>query len=150
MISRRNGWRAETPATGGRATVPAAPTDDRGSVTAELAVALPVLVLLLIAALSSVNAVLLDLRCFDAAREAARAAARGEAGVAAGERVAPPGAVVSVQVRGDEVQAVVRMTVEPLGGRLPGFDIAATAIAAVEPTPAAWPDASPPIDPGPP
>ncbi len=49
---------------------------DRGSVTAELAVALPALVLLLLAGLTAVQAVTVQLRCVDAAREAARAAAR--------------------------------------------------------------------------
>ncbi|MDP9241529.1 MAG: pilus assembly protein, partial [Actinomycetota bacterium] len=51
---------------------------DGGSVTAELATALPVLVFLLAVALGAVGAVTAQLRCVDAAREGARAAARGE------------------------------------------------------------------------
>jgi Tfp pilus assembly protein PilX len=106
---------------------------DRGSVTAELAVALPVLVLLLLAGLTSVNAVATQMRCVDAAREAARAQARGEPGVAAGERAAPTGATVAVSAVGDTVRATVVAVAHPLGGRLPGFTVRAEAVAAVEP-----------------
>ncbi|MCW2639352.1 MAG: mucin-associated surface protein [Dactylosporangium sp.] len=101
--------------------------------TAELAVALPVLLLLLLAGLTSVNAVATKLRCVDAAREAARAEARGEPGVAAGERAAPGGAVVTVDGPGDVIRATVRTVVHPLGGRLPGLSIEAYAVAAREP-----------------
>jgi hypothetical protein len=107
---------------------------DRGSVTAELAVALPVLMLLFLAGLTSVDAVAVKMRCVDAAREAARAQARGEAGVEAGGRAAPDGAGVSVSVDGDTVRATVRTVVRPLGNRLPGFVIEAYAVAAVEPS----------------
>jgi Flp pilus assembly protein TadG len=102
-------------------------------VTAELAVALPVLLLLLLAGLTSVNAVATKLRCVDAAREAARATARGESGLAAGGRAAPDGAVISVDGSGDVVRATVRAVARPLGGRLPGFSIEAYAVAAREP-----------------
>jgi Flp pilus assembly protein TadG len=108
-------------------------SSDRGSVTAELAVALPVLLLLLLAGLTSVNAVATKMRCVDAAREAARAEARGEPGVATGERAAPDGAVVTVDGQGDVVRAAVRTVVRPLGGRLPGFPVEAYAVAAREP-----------------
>ncbi len=106
---------------------------DRGSVTAELAVALPVLVLLLLAGLTSVNAVATQMRCVDAAREAARAQARGEPGAAAGERAAPAGATVAVSADGDTVRATVVAVAYPLGDRLPGFKVRAEAVAAVEP-----------------
>jgi hypothetical protein len=108
-------------------------SSDRGSVTAELAVALPVLLLLLLAGLASVNAVATKLRCVDAAREAARAEARGEPGVAAGQRAAPGGAVVTVDGQGDVVRATVRIVARPLGGRLPGVTVEAYAVAAREP-----------------
>jgi Flp pilus assembly protein TadG len=108
-------------------------SSDRGSVTAELATALPVLLLLLLAGLTSVNAVTTKLRCVDAAREAARAEARGEPGVAAGQRAAPDGAVVSVGGDGDLVRATVRTVAHPFGGRLPGFSVEAYAVAAREP-----------------
>jgi Flp pilus assembly protein TadG len=106
---------------------------DRGSATAELAAALPVLMLLLFAALAAVNAVTVKMRCVDAAREAARAEARGESGIAAGQRSAPEGAAVSVGVDGDTVRATVRSPAPLLGTRLPGFTVTADAVAAVEP-----------------
>jgi Flp pilus assembly protein TadG len=105
---------------------------ERGSVTAELAVALPVLVLLMLAGLTSVNAVGIKLRCVDAAREAARAEARGEPGTAAGQRAAPEGASISVSGDADTVRATVRAVAHPLGGRLPGFTVEADAVAARE------------------
>jgi hypothetical protein len=106
---------------------------DRGSATAELAVALPVLVLLLLAGLTAVNAVATKLRCVDAAREAARVQARGEAGAAAGRRAAPDGADVTVGVDGDTVRARVRAVAHPLGIGLPGITVEAYAVAALEP-----------------
>ncbi len=106
---------------------------DEGSATAELAVSLPALVLMVFTALTAVTAVRTQLECVDAAREAARAAARGESAVPAGARVAPDGASVSVASGGDTVRATVRVRVHPLGGRLPGIDVSATAVAAVEP-----------------
>jgi Flp pilus assembly protein TadG len=106
---------------------------DRGSATAELAVCLPALVLLLLVGLTAVTAVRTQLECLDAARDAALAAARGESGVAAGIRVAPAGATVNVASQGDSVTATVKARVRPLGGWAPGFDVAATAVAAIEP-----------------
>jgi len=107
--------------------------DDRGSATAELAVALPALVLLVLFALGAINAVLAQLRCVDAARDAALAAARGEDGAAAGRRTAPAGASVTVQVDGDTVRATVRAPVRPLGPHLPGVEVGASAVADREP-----------------
>jgi hypothetical protein len=106
---------------------------DRGNATAELALAVPSLVLLLMVALTAVNAVKLQLECVDAAREAARASARGDSGPAAGARAAPAGAAVTVTESGDTIVATVRAAVHPLGGRLPGFEVHATAVAAREP-----------------
>lgn len=50
----------------------------RGSVTAELALALPAVVLVLLLVLTAGNAAISQMRCTDAARAAARAAALGE------------------------------------------------------------------------
>jgi Flp pilus assembly protein TadG len=105
---------------------------DRGSTTAELAVAFPVVVLLLLAGLTGVSAVLTKLRCVDAAREAARVEARGESGEAAGQRAAPDGAAVSVRVEGGDVHVVVRSRVRPLVPLLPSFTVEGFAIAAAE------------------
>jgi TadE-like protein len=102
---------------------------DRGSATAELAAALPALVLLMLAGMTAVGATTVKAHCVDAARDAALAAARG--GAAPGG--APDGAVVSVTVAGDTVTATVRAPVPVLGARLPRFRVTATAVAALEP-----------------
>lgn len=107
---------------------------DRGSFTAELAAGLPALMLLLFAGLTAVNAVTTKAHCVDAAREAALAAARGESGVAAGQRIAPPGATVSIATAGETVVATVRAPVRAIGGGVPGTTVTATAVAAVEPS----------------
>jgi hypothetical protein len=106
---------------------------DRGSATAELAVGLPALVLFLVAGLGAVGAVTAKVRCVDAARDAALAAARGESGVAAGRRSAPEGGDVAVTVVGDTARARVSVSMRPLGRLLPGLVVSAEAVAAVEP-----------------
>lgn len=107
---------------------------DRGSFTAELAAGLPALMLLLFVGLTAVNAVTTKAQCVDAAREAALAAARGESGLAAGQRIAPPGATVSIATAGDTVVATVRAPVRAVGAGVPGTTVTATAVAAVEPS----------------
>jgi hypothetical protein len=94
---------------------------------------MPALVLLVYVALTAVAAVRVQLECVDAAREAALAAARGESGEAAGHRVAPADASVTVTVHNGRAEAVVKARVSPAGGRLPGFDVSAIAVAATEP-----------------
>ena len=108
---------------------------DRGSFTAELAVGLPALMLLLLAGLTAVLAVTTKNQCVDAAREGALAAARGESGAAAAARVAPDGA--TVQVGGDSGTVVVKVVapVPVLGNHLPAVTVDASATAAREPTP---------------
>ena len=83
--------------------------------TAELAVAIPTLVLTLFVALSALATVTDQVRCVDAARATARALARGDdqgAALRAGQRLAPPGASISVAASGSghatEVTVVVR------------------------------------------
>lgn len=81
-------------------------------VTAELAVAVPALLVVLALALSAVRLGIDGVRAVDAAHLAARVAARGEAqGAARAEAVrhAPPGSVVVVDVGG----AWVRVKVTP-------------------------------------
>lgn len=77
---------------------------DAGSVTAEFALLLPAVVVLLALALGAVRIVVTQVQCVDAARAAARVAARGES-LEVVERVAraagPAGAVVRVD-SGDE------------------------------------------------
>lgn len=112
---------------------------ERGAVTAELALALPTLLAVTTALVWLLSVGAAQVRTVDAAREAARAAARGEdpaAAVAAGERVAPEGVGVSVATEGDRVVARATGRVPGPGGLfgfLPGADVSAEAVAAVEP-----------------
>jgi hypothetical protein len=77
-------------------------------------------------------------RTVDAARETARAVARGDdpgAAVATGERVAPDGVTVSVSTEGGRVVARAEGQVPGPGGLfsfLPGAPVSAEAVAAVE------------------
>jgi Flp pilus assembly protein TadG len=107
--------------------------DDRGAVTVEAALALCSLVVVLALILAAVSAVAAQLRCVDAAREAARLTARGEPGRAEqlARQIAPGGAVVTVIVRGDEV--AVRVAANPVAGLLPGIEVEAEAAAVMEP-----------------
>jgi Flp pilus assembly protein TadG len=103
-------------------------------VTAELAVCLPVLVLLLAVALSAVSVCAARLRAADAAREAARAAARGDA-AAARRLVAAtaPGARLTTATLGGDIVATVSWPVHPLAGWLPSITVSERAVAAPEP-----------------
>lgn len=105
--------------------------------TVEAAFAVGTLVVVLGVVLAAMGAVVLQLRCVDAATEAARLAARGDTdgGRRAAEQLLPGGAQVTVDVRGDDVVARVRAT--PLGSALPGLRVGAEALAAREPSPVA-------------
>jgi Flp pilus assembly protein TadG len=107
--------------------------DDQGTVTVEAALALCSLVVVLSLVLGAVSAVTAQLRCVDAAREAARLAARGEQDRAEklARQVAPAGAVVAVTVHGDEITA--RVSVNAVAGLLPGIEVRAEAAAVMEP-----------------
>jgi hypothetical protein len=107
---------------------------DRGSFTAELAAGLPALMLLLLVGLTAVSAVTARAQCVDAAREGALATARGDAGIAAAGRVAPPGADIRIAVDGDSVTARVEAQVRLLGAHLPAITVRGTAVAAREPS----------------
>jgi len=105
-------------------------------VTAETAVVLPVLLLVLAGAVAAVVVVGAQLRCVDAAREGVRAAARGEPPAAVTEivrRAAPAGATVSVTRTGDEVRVAVAVDVSPLGPVPLRIRVAAEAVARLEP-----------------
>lgn len=112
---------------------------DEGSVTAETAVVMPGLVLVLAVCLWAVGLVGAQLRCVEAARAGARAAARGEtdADVAARARhAAGDGADVAVERRGDDVVVRIRLRrTAPgvLGGLLPAYVVSADATAQREP-----------------
>lgn len=113
-------------------------SSDRGSATAETAVVLPVLLVVLSMAVYVLVCVSAQLRCTDAAGLGARAAARGDAPAAVAQTAwaaAPPGADVQVATVGEQVQVVVRVRVGRLGGvlsRLPGVLVSGRAVAARE------------------
>jgi Flp pilus assembly protein TadG len=113
------------------------PNRDRskGSVTAEFAVLLPGLALLLGVVLGAGSAAAAQLRCIDAARSAARLAARHESAsvvLAAGHSAGPAGSSVQVSESGDLVRVEVRAQVPlPLPGR-PTIGVAAASVAPVE------------------
>ncbi|MGY1621279.1 TadE family type IV pilus minor pilin [Geodermatophilus sp. SYSU D00965] len=105
-------------------------------VTAETAVVLPVLLLVLAGAVAAVTVVAAQLRCVDAAREGARAAARGEAPalvVDLAGRAAPDGAVTTVVEDGTAVAVTVAAEVSPLGPLPLRLRVSATAVAQREP-----------------
>lgn len=118
---------------GGRPCVGSWWNGDRGAITAELAMALPALVLLLTVALGAVDAVADKMRCVDAARDAALESARGGDGIAAGLSRAPEGASVVVTIVDGRAIATVSMETRPLGDHVPGIGVVATAVAALEP-----------------
>jgi len=96
---------------------------DRGSVTAELAVGLPAVVLVLVAVLLVGGAAVTQVRCSDAARAAARAAALGEEPAAVAtivDDLAGPQARMSLTEDGSWVRVVVTAPVATgwLGGTI--------------------------------
>lgn len=112
----------------------ARPGRDDGMVTAELAAALPVLMILLGVALAAVAVAGQRVRAADAAREAARAAARGDPSAASRLAAeAAPGAVVMISRSGERVVAQVTVAVHPMGGWLPAVHVVERAVAAAEP-----------------
>ncbi len=111
---------------------------ERGVVTAEIATALPALVVVVIGAVWVVAVGLAQLRCADAAREAARAAARGDAPAvvsSVAEATAPDGATVRVHVEDELVTVEVSTRVPvplPFGDRVPAPTVRASAAAVTE------------------
>ena len=114
---------------------------DRGSVTAEVAVVLPALMIVVAVAVGAVTVVTAQLRCLDAAREAARAAVRSEPDAAVRElaaQAAPAGGIAVVTSDGERVTVTVRATVHLLGGLLPDVAVTGRAVGLREPAPG-WP-----------
>ncbi|MCA1822960.1 MAG: TadE family type IV pilus minor pilin [Mycobacteriales bacterium] len=96
--------------------------EERGSATAELAVAFPSLLVVLGVALWMIGVATTQLRCADAARAGARAAARGESDAAVRARAAAAtglrGAAVRIQRVGGDVVVDVRAPARAPGGVL--------------------------------
>ena len=111
--------------------------DQRGAATAELALGIPLLVSLTVGLVWLLAVGEAQVRVVDAARETARAAARGDAdaeAVARGEQVAP-GAVVTLVARDGNVVSTATASVAPPGGLLaflPAARVHAQAVAATE------------------
>lgn len=110
----------------------------RGAVTAETAMVLPILALFAVGLAWLVGIGVAHVRCVDAAREAARAVARGDAGEARslGERIAPDDARIDWERDGATVVVTVRARVRGPFGLFAGFGsttVTAAAVAALEP-----------------
>ena len=112
--------------------------DQRGMVTAEFAVVLPAVVLVLALSLGALGLALDQIRCVDAARAGARAASRGDSSGAVTlvtSRAAPSGAEVSMGTTGDLIQVLVVSRPRVAASLLPGWlRASSTAYAVREPS----------------
>lgn len=111
---------------------------ERGAVTAEMALVLPVLVSVLLLGIWSIGLVVLNIRCIDAARDVARAVARGESvdqAKAIGHRTVPTGTIVITREASDikVVVTAVPAHAPPLLGVFSPASLTATAILQAEP-----------------
>ncbi|MFC4124270.1 TadE family type IV pilus minor pilin [Nocardia rhizosphaerae] len=99
--------------------------------TVEAAIALAALVCAVVLCIGALLAASTQVRCVDAAREAARLTARGDTAhaVTAAQQVAPPGATVEIRSSNGLVLAVV-IADTPL---LPGLRLRGEAVAVPEP-----------------
>ncbi|MGW4774687.1 TadE family type IV pilus minor pilin [Nocardia sp. NPDC004278] len=99
--------------------------------TVEAAIALAAIVVAVVLCVGALLAAATQVRCVDAAREAARLAARGDQAnaVSAARRVAPPAADISLRSEGDRVVA----TVSGRSPLLPLLMLRAEAVASREP-----------------
>ncbi|MFJ4439578.1 TadE family type IV pilus minor pilin [Streptomyces sp. NPDC088923] len=106
---------------------------DKGTVTAESAVVLPLLVLVTLALVWALFAAAAQLRCVDAAGAGARAAARQDPearAVATAREVAPEGARVRIAREGDLVRVTVTAEAPGPGGL--GVRLRSSAVALAE------------------
>ncbi|WP_460515029.1 TadE family type IV pilus minor pilin [Flindersiella endophytica] len=124
-------------------------------VTAETAISMTSLVVVLLAMLWVVTLVGWQARCMDAARDAARAMARGESAASSrseASRSAPPGARIQIDVVGDLAIATVGLQARPpwpILSALPAVSLESRAVVVVEP-PTDEEPAPPPRPPAPP
>lgn len=114
------------------------PARERGAVTAELALGLPLLLSVTVGLVWLLAVGAAQVRVVDAAREAARMLARGDSqtsAVSRGTRVAGPDSSVRVVHRSGEVAVTVTRSFDGPGGVLgvlPGVQLEAEAVAATE------------------
>jgi Flp pilus assembly protein TadG len=106
---------------------------DEGSVTVEAALGLAGLTVVTVLLLAGLMVLTSQLRCTDAAREAARLLARGQPAEAAAavHKIGPPDANLAFEQIGDAITA--KVTAHPATGLLPGIHLDATAYAVAEP-----------------
>jgi hypothetical protein len=113
--------------------------DEAGMVTAETAVVLPIIAAFVLVLLWLISVAVTEIRAIDAARDAARALARGADERAVRDAIAdsaPPGFRMSVSHRGDWLTAAVQVTAEAPGWLLvplPAIPLHASATAQTEP-----------------
>ena len=114
--------------------------EETGAVTAETAMALPLIAIFALSMAWLVSIGITDVRAIDAARETARSAARSEStgeATTLGRRVAPEGSRISVSHAGGAVVARVSSPVNGPAGLFGGwasFRVTAEAVAAREPS----------------
>lgn len=111
---------------------------ERGMVTAEFAVVLPAVVLVLALSVGALGLAVDQVRCVDAARAGARAASRGDSHGAVSQvvqRAASSAAVVSMVTSGEFVHVTVVLRPRVAGSLLPAWlRASSTSSAAREPT----------------
>jgi Flp pilus assembly protein TadG len=107
--------------------------EDEGAVTVEAALGLAGLTVVTVLLVAGLTLLTSQLRCTDAAREAARLLARGQPheAAAAVHEIAPAGA--SLDIHRTDGAITVRVSAHPAGGLLPAIDLNATAYAVAEP-----------------
>jgi Flp pilus assembly protein TadG len=113
----------------------------RGAVTAELAMAVPLLLAITLGLVWLLSLATAQVRMVDATRETARALARGDAtadALARGRQVAPAGAELTVTTLADQVVVSGSVWVDGVGGlfdAMPSVELTAEAVAAREDPP---------------
>ncbi|MCU1437216.1 MAG: hypothetical protein JWP66_303 [Naasia sp.] len=106
--------------------MPSSPAAERGTVTAELAAALPAVLLLLLACVGALSALTERALLFDGAAEAARATARGDPPALGALR----GAVGEIRVGRSDRDGLVCVTLTSPADRLPGVMLTGESCAA--------------------
>ncbi len=112
---------------------------DDGVVTAELAMALPLLLAVTVGLVWLLAVGAAQIQLIDATREVARAVARGEdrgASIALGQRIAPEGTRFAVEGQGDRVVVIGQASMRSPSGLLailPAAPLRAESVAMLEP-----------------
>jgi len=111
---------------------------DRGAVTAELAMSLPLLLAVTVGLVWLLAVAAAQIQVIDAARETARSVARGDderAALVIGRRIAPNGARIDIERGGDRVIVTASGRVQGpdgLFGFLPAARVSAESVALLE------------------